>query len=263
MGTFSDSVLTYTILTGDTVSVTGLADTSSSYTPPATITIPSQVTNTTDSISYTYNVTQIGRFAFNTFSTDINIPIVNPNTTTTKITIPNSVTNIEGSAFGACTALKNLNLPSVTSIGNSAFGSLDSLTINSDNGAILSFGYQALAYIQTAPGKNTLESLTFGGSVDANTPVPGGITQNTDGSYSDGNAIFDNSLVTSPPATVQVPGPAPPNAFPYSSSIVQAINSDIISATNPYGSYPQDTKFDFKYCAVTTTGGVDYVFSAP
>ena len=55
----------------------------------------------------------------------------------THITIPNSVTTIEGSAFSGCSSLQSIDIPnSVTTIGNSAFRgcrALRSINISEEN----------------------------------------------------------------------------------------------------------------------------------
>ena len=61
----------------------------------------------------------------------------------TSVTIPNSVTSIEGSAFYCCTGLTSVTIPnSVTSIGRSAFAECTSLTsVTIGNGVTSSFYY--------------------------------------------------------------------------------------------------------------------------
>lgn len=69
----------------------------------------------------TYSVTSIGYYAFGSCS-DL-----------TSITIPSSVTSIDGSAFWDCSALTSINIPnSVTSIGGYAFFGCSSLPIIDD-----------------------------------------------------------------------------------------------------------------------------------
>ena len=277
--TFSDNVLTYTVLTlgtsssNGTVAVIGLV--SPPPNAPTSIIISSEVTNE----NITYNVTQIGTgtYVFTIFENSGRGPVPIPNTTTTTINIQSSVTIIEANAFSYCCALTSLTIPeSVTVIGDYAFYLCTALTnitipskvtkINTEivtesglktitiNGIISDFSYQGLAYI----GNPGLESLTFGGDVVEGTSVPRGITQVTDGSYTDENLIFINSLAVAPnpnpnnifTATIQVPGPSPTTgtAFPYSSAIVDAIQNDY-----------QGVTFTINYNAVTTPNGVDYV----
>ena len=62
----------------------------------------------------------------------------------TSITIPNSVTSIEGSAFEDCSALTSITLPnSVTSIGNEAFYECSSLTSITLPNSVISIGGNA------------------------------------------------------------------------------------------------------------------------
>ena len=74
----------------------------------------------------------------------------------TSITIPDSVTSIEGAAFQACERLMNLTIPaSVTNIGENAFflcSSLNDLTIPA---SVTNIGAKAFIFC------NKLKSLTF------------------------------------------------------------------------------------------------------
>ncbi|MBR4868896.1 MAG: leucine-rich repeat protein, partial [Clostridia bacterium] len=54
----------------------------------------------------------------------------------TSVTIPNSVTTIEGEAFSYCDSLTSVTIPnSVTSIGNNSFESCENLTIFGKKGS--------------------------------------------------------------------------------------------------------------------------------
>jgi hypothetical protein len=70
----------------------------------------------------------------------------NDKTNITKVTIPNSVTNIGSKAFADCTGLTNINIPnSVTSIGSKAFANCTGLTnINIPN-SVNSIGNEAFS----------------------------------------------------------------------------------------------------------------------
>ena len=62
----------------------------------------------------------------------------------TSITIPNSVTEIGGSAFEGCSGLTSITIPnSVTSIGSSAFYRCSSLTSITIPNSVTSIGYEA------------------------------------------------------------------------------------------------------------------------
>jgi len=233
------------------------------------ITIPNSVTSignyafyncrTLTSVTIPNSVTSIGENAFDDCilltSVEIGSGITSIEECTfyncnslTSVTINSSnINSIGENAFFACSSLTNLTLQtSDTTINNNAFSGgtpLETLTLN---GIISSFDAESLAYMQNASSSNTLDSLTFGGAVDATTQVPSGIGA-TGGSYYDTNDIFIKSLTNN--AVIQVPGSAPPSAAVYSTSIVDAIQND----------YPGVT-FTINYNAVTTPNGVDYVF---
>lgn len=94
-----------------------------------------------------YKVTSIGEHAFRLCKE------------LTSVVLPISIKRIEYNAFSACTALSNITMPRVTSIGYSAFWyceSLKSISLSS----VTSLGELAFAYC------SGLTSITIGGSLD-------------------------------------------------------------------------------------------------
>lgn len=114
--------LTYTVLSGTNVEVSGSTSLSGA------ITIPSTVTNSENNTTYT--VTKIGDNAFKGCSS------------ITSVSIPNTVTIIGDNAFRSCSALISITIPSsVTYIGDCAFyvcNKLRSIIVESSNTAYLS-----------------------------------------------------------------------------------------------------------------------------
>ncbi|MBO4393759.1 MAG: leucine-rich repeat domain-containing protein [Spirochaetales bacterium] len=79
----------------------------------------------------------------------------------TSVTIPSSVTSIEGSAFWGCDSLGSVVIPSsVTSIGNYAFSECDALLTATIPYSVTSIGYQA--FKPSAP----LEQVYYTGEED-------------------------------------------------------------------------------------------------
>ena len=66
-----------------------------------------------------------------------------------SIQLPETVTEIGGSAFNYCSSLKEINIPKVTSIGNYAFAYCSSLTEISIPKAVTSIGKYAFNYCST------------------------------------------------------------------------------------------------------------------
>ncbi len=85
------------------------------------IAIPTTVTRTVDSTTYTYTVTSIGDFAFYECKA------------LTAVSIPQSVTSVGTYAFNSCDALESITIPAgVNTIGDNAFfncAKLESITI--------------------------------------------------------------------------------------------------------------------------------------
>jgi hypothetical protein len=66
-----------------------------------------------------------------------------PNTSLTSVTIPDSVTSIEGGAFSECTGLTSITIPdSVIRIGNSAFSGCTGLTSITIPDSVTSIGWE-------------------------------------------------------------------------------------------------------------------------
>ena len=81
---------------------------------------------------YTYEVTSIGKWAFDECSK------------LTSITIPNSVMSIGSCVFSDCSSLTSITIPnSVMSIGNSAFAWCEGLTSISIPNSVTSIGWEA------------------------------------------------------------------------------------------------------------------------
>lgn len=147
---FADGGFTYTT-SGSTAKITGWEGTSGSVTIP-------------EKINSTYNVTQIGDYAFAdkpgitsvTFNgsnlTTIGEGAFSTNNKCTSLTIPASVTTIKARAFHAWVALSRLTFASgskITTIGNWAFRSAQSLsriTFPDKESGSISIGEGAFSY---------------------------------------------------------------------------------------------------------------------
>ena len=80
----------------------------------------------------------------------------------TELVIPNSVTNIEESAFYSCSSLTNVTIPDSTkSIGEYAFGICENLTSVTIGNGVTSIGKDAFS------GCGNLKTITLGNSVKA------------------------------------------------------------------------------------------------
>ncbi|CDF78750.1 hypothetical protein containing pectin lyase fold [Formosa agariphila KMM 3901] len=108
---FDDGVFTYNILgtTPNECQVTGFV----SGQEIANAEIPETATNN----SVSYNVVAVGENAFN------------GNTTITSVTLPNTVTIIESTAFGDCSNLGTINLANIETYGNNSFSNCSSLAL--------------------------------------------------------------------------------------------------------------------------------------
>ena len=143
--TYQGQTLYYYIVDGNAqVTYQTYQDYSPSYTNlTGSLTIPSSVTYN----GTTYSVTSIGEYAFRNCSG------------LTSVTIPNSVTSIDG-AFFNCSGLTSLTIPnSVTSIGNYAFQLCSSLTSVTIGNSVTSIGSSAFS------GCTGLTSVTIPNSV--------------------------------------------------------------------------------------------------
>jgi len=214
------------------------------------------------SVTIPDSVTSIGEYAFSncTKLTSVTLPtnesftiiadgLFDTCSSLKSITIPDNVSTINEFAFSDCKSLENVTFSQnslLNTIGQGAFQYTKLTSLNIPV-IIQTFDKYALAYIRNNENEsstytNSLESLTFGGTVDANTPAP------TFGSDVFIDSFIGDSLTSQP--VIQVPGPSPitGTAFPYSSAIVDAIQNDY-----------QGVTFTINYNAVTTPNGVDYV----
>ena len=179
---------------GTEYSVTSIRDWAISHCYSlSSITIPNSVTSigsrafyncdALTSISIPNSVTSIGSSAFSSCSslTSIDVDVNNPNYTSidgvlykkdittliscpgskTSISIPNSVTSIEESAFSGCSSLTSITIPnSVTSIGNSAFWNCSSLTSITIPNSVTYIGSWAFAYCSSLTSISIPNSVT-------------------------------------------------------------------------------------------------------
>ena len=135
--------------------------------PGGDITIPAE-------ISDGVNVYPISSIGYSAFSGWIGL---------TSVTIPNSVTSIEGRAFAFCSNLTNVTIPdSVTSIGDRAFSYCINLTSVTIPDSVISIGALAFGYCRN------LISLTIGSSVTS-------IGDNAFNNCSSLNNIIANPLI--------------------------------------------------------------------
>jgi hypothetical protein len=196
-------------ITPFTVKITGLVDRGVS-----SVTIPLTVTNN----SKTYNVTAIGDYAFDGYSS------------LTSVSISDSVTSIDINAFFNCTNLTSVSFGnsltyigdgafyntsltsvsfgnSVTSIGSSAFLSCTNLTSVSFGNSVTYIGLYAFAYC------TNLTSVSIGNSVDyigqgafeycdnlKSVSIGNSVTSIGDYAFQDCNALTSfTCLATTPP----------------------------------------------------------------
>ena len=183
----SDGVTIYYNLNSNrsSVSVTYLGTFYSSYSNEYTgiVVIPETITYN----GKTYNVTNIGEYAFRDCSGLTSVTIPNGVTSIgdyafyncsglTSVTIANSVTSIGGFAFTSCTRLTSVTIPnSVTSIGSSAFNNCSGLTSVTIPESVTSIGNSAFY------GCSGLTSVT----------IPNSLTR-IGGSAFSGTAWYDN-----------------------------------------------------------------------
>ena len=102
---------------------------------------------------------------------------------TGKIVIPESVTNIENSAFYGCSSLTSITIPnSVTSIGNSAFmycSNLTSVTIGNSVttiGANVFYGCSSLTTVTIPNSVTNIGEYAFSGSSLTTVTIPNSVT---------------------------------------------------------------------------------------
>ena len=136
----------------------------------------------------TYPVTSIGYYAFQNCSG------------LTGVTIPNSVTRIEGNAFSGCSGLTSINIPnSVTSIGSSAFSGCSGLTSVTIPNSVTSIGRSAfsgctgkLTINCNIPDASSSYNSSFGGSLFHQVSIGSNVT--TIGNYTFYNCSSINTL---------------------------------------------------------------------
>lgn len=152
----SGQTLFFNIISGNTVEVTREKTNSPYYTtyPSGDLVIPATVTFN----DITYNVTQIGAYAFLDCSslTSVTIPdgvtsigqhALQSCTGLTSVTIPDGVTSIGQHAFQYCTGLTSVTIPDgVTSVGNAAFHNCSGLTTVTIPDGITTIGTQTFFF---------------------------------------------------------------------------------------------------------------------
>ena len=83
----------------------------------------------------------------------------------TEVSLPNTITNMGGSAFESCSSLTSINIPdSVTSIGQSAFQGCSSLTTVAIGNGVTSIGSDAFNSCSSLTSINIPASVTNIGS---------------------------------------------------------------------------------------------------
>ena len=137
--------------------------------------IPATVTNYENGTNHTYNVTSIGIDAFEGRQL---VSVTIPNSVTTidssafegcsnliSVTIPNSVTSIGSTAFYNCTGLTSVTIGnSVTSIGRWAFASCTNLTSITIPNSVTSIEYAAFSWCSNLTTVTIPNSVTYIGS---------------------------------------------------------------------------------------------------
>ena len=159
------SYLAYTEDNG-TITITGLNDTSMTE-----VIIPASINNVP--------VTSIGDSAFQNC------------TSLTSITIPNSVTLIDGYAFDGCTSLTSITIPNgVTSIGFNAFQNCTSLTSITIPNGVTSIGYKvfyrctSLTSITIPDSVTSIGDSAFAGCTSLTSiTIPNGVTSIGDSAF--------------------------------------------------------------------------------
>ncbi len=140
------------------------------------------------------------------FSKDMTEIVLCPAKKSGSYTIPNSVTNIGGSAFDGCTGLTDIVIPnSVTSIGDSAFDGCTGLTsiaiphsVTSIGGWVFS-GCKSLATITIPNSVTNIGDGAFSGCTGLTSVIiPDGVTDIGDFTFSDctglTNVVIPNSV---------------------------------------------------------------------
>ncbi len=148
-----------------------------------------------------------------------------------SLTIPSSVTSIEGAAFQMCHLLTSVTIPnSVTSIGGAAFYNCDSLT-----------------NVNIPDGITTIEVLTFYHCSDLNTiTIPYGVTSILDDAF---NSCTSMTSVTIP-ASVTTIGDW---AFKLCSSLTSITFYGLVAPINVGGDWIQDTNTGIRGHAYATS----------
>ena len=170
---------------------------------------------------YTYDVTSIGKEAFQSCSRLTSITIPNSVTSIgdwafygcsslTSITIPNSVTSIGKSAFDRCKGLASMTIPNgVTSIGCSAFSgcsNLTSITIPNSVTRIREFAFAACSGLTSITIPNSVTSIgdcAFWCSGLTSITIPNSVASIGDGAFvscsgltaivvEEGNKVYDS-----------------------------------------------------------------------
>ncbi len=233
------ATMTFLVTSEDAASKTGTVQVGNGTNPSIDkstaggVTIPTTVTHTVGSDTYTYTVTAIGGFAFggctsllsvnipnsvmsigsgafqNAALTSVNIPNsvtsigiqAFQNTALTSVNIPNGVTSIEVGTFLDCTSLSSVTIPnSVTSIGIQAFQNTALSSVNIP-GSVASIGVSAfldctsLNSVTLQNGVTSIGDNAFSRTALISVIIPNSVT-------SIGKSAFMSTALT----TVNIPG---------------------------------------------------------